>query len=134
MTLTVKVISPDSIALDSTADEVILPSTTGQLGILTDHAPLITALDIGVMRYRKDKGWSAIAVVGGFAEVEENEVTLLVSSATSGASIDVEEARQELLAAEEALANVSAEDKAAKAQAEKRVRVARAHLQATAPI
>ena len=49
MTLTVRVVSPDKTVWDATAEEVILPSTTGQLGILTGHAPLLTALDTAVM-------------------------------------------------------------------------------------
>ncbi|MER3589726.1 MAG: ATP synthase F1 subunit epsilon, partial [Mastigocladus sp. ERB_26_1] len=77
MPLTVRVISPDKTIWDAAAEEVILPSTTGQLGILTGHAPLLTALDTGVMRVRpsKNQGWTPIALMGGFAEVEEDEVT-----------------------------------------------------------
>ena len=47
MSLTVKVITPDKVIWNMTAKEAILPSTTGQLGILTNHASLITALEIG---------------------------------------------------------------------------------------
>lgn len=70
MTLTVRVISPDRVILDQQAQEVILPSTTGQLGILTDHVPLMTALDIGVMRYRDQNRWSAIAVLGALPKLK----------------------------------------------------------------
>ncbi|MGH2412829.1 MAG: ATP synthase F1 subunit epsilon, partial [Microcystaceae cyanobacterium] len=74
MALTVRVVTPDKIVWDDSVQEVILPSTTGQLGILTGHAPLLTALDVGVMRVRPGKDWKAIALMGGFAEVENNEV------------------------------------------------------------
>ena len=67
MALTVRVIAPDKTVWDSEAEEVILPSTTGQLGILAGHAPLLTALDVGVMRIRADKEWVPIALMGGFA-------------------------------------------------------------------
>jgi F-type H+-transporting ATPase subunit epsilon len=134
MSLAVKVISPDQTLLDADAEEVILPSTTGQLGILTDHAPLLTALEIGVLRYRKDKAWSAIALMGGFAEVEDNEVTILVNSAEAGDSIDPTTARQDLTIAEQALGKVKSEDKLAKIQAETAVKRARARLQATTSI
>ena len=53
MSLNVRVITPDKVVWDAAAEEIILPSSTGQLGILTDHAPLLTALDIGVMRLKK---------------------------------------------------------------------------------
>lgn len=88
MTLTVRVIAPDKTVWDSDAEEVILPSTTGQLGILSGHAPLLTALDTGVMRVRPGKDWVAIALMGGFAEIEENEVTILVNGAERGDKID----------------------------------------------
>ncbi len=94
MTLTVRVISPDKTVWDSQAEEVILPSTTGQLGILSEHAPLLTALDVGVMRVRADKDWVAIALMGGFAEVEQNEVTILVNGAEQGDKINLEEAKK----------------------------------------
>ena len=55
MSLHVSIIAPDRNVWDSNAEEVILPSSTGQLGILKGHAPLLTALDIGVMRVRVDK-------------------------------------------------------------------------------
>lgn len=88
MALTVRVIAPDKTVWDSEAEEVILPSTTGQLGILAGHAPLLTALDIGVMRVRSDKTWVPIALMGGFAEVDANEVTILVNGAERGENID----------------------------------------------
>ena len=95
MTLTVRVVSPDKIVWDATAEEVILPSTTGQLGILSGHAPMLTALDTAVMRVRPSttQDWVAIALMGGFAEVENNEVTILVNSAERGDKIDQEAAR-----------------------------------------
>ena len=52
MSLNVRVITPDKVVIDTTVEEIILPSSTGQLGILTDHAPLLTVVDIGVMRIR----------------------------------------------------------------------------------
>ncbi len=134
MTLTVKVISPDHTILDTVAEEVILPSSTGQLGILTDHAPLISALETGVLRFRKDKAWAAIALTGGFAEVEENEVTVLVRSGELGSDINPEEARKKLEQAEQALANLKPEDKQGKIQAEQNLRTARARVQATTAI
>mgnify|MGYP005664987219 CR=1 FL=1 len=49
MTLNVRVIAPDEKIWDSEAQEIILPSTTGQLGILGGHAPLLTALDLSLI-------------------------------------------------------------------------------------
>ena len=130
MALTVRVIAPDKTVWDSEAEEVILPSTTGQLGILAGHAPLMTALDIGVMRVRSDKTWVPIALMGGFAEVDTDEVTILVNGAERGENIDPNAARTAFEEAEARLGQVNDDDKQAVIQARQAVKRARAKLQA----
>jgi F-type H+-transporting ATPase subunit epsilon len=130
MSLTVRVIAPDKTVWDAEAEEVILPSTTGQLGILSGHAPLMTALDVGVMRVRPEKTWEAIALMGGFAEIENDEVTILVRGAEQGATIDPEAAKTEFEDAQAKLNAVSEDDRRAALQAKQAVRRARARLQA----
>ena len=102
MTLNLRVLAPDQSVYDGSADEVILPSTTGQLGILTGHVSMITALDAGVLRLREGNAWQSIALTGGFAEVEANEVTVLVNGAELGSRIDAAAAEKELEAAQKA--------------------------------
>ncbi|MBO3464150.1 ATP synthase F1 subunit epsilon [Aetokthonos hydrillicola Thurmond2011] len=132
MTLTVRVISPDKTVWDATAEEVILPSTTGQLGILSGHAPLLTALDTGVMRVRssKNQDWVAIALLGGFAEVEQDEVTILVNSAENGDKINLEQARTAYTEAQTRLNQVSQGDRQGQIQANQAFKRARARFQA----
>ncbi|GGA47397.1 ATP synthase F1 subunit epsilon [Okeania sp. KiyG1] len=132
MTLTVRVISPDKTVWDSEAEEVIIPSTTGQLGILSGHASMLTALDIGVMRVRaeKSKDWVAIALMGGFAEVEANEVTILINGAEKGETIDKEAARIAYNEAESSLEKAENGDLQGKIKAQKALKRARARLQA----
>jgi F-type H+-transporting ATPase subunit epsilon len=131
MTLTVRVITPDKVVWDDTVQEVILPSTTGQLGILNNHAPLLTALDIGVMRVRPGKDWQNIAVLGGFAEVENNEVKVLVNAAELGSKIDPEKARQDYSQAQSKLEEANRTgDKPKQLQASQSLKKARARLQA----
>ena len=96
MSLNVRVITPDKVVWDAMADELVLPSSTGQIGILTDHAPLLTALDIGVMRLKSDAGWTSIVLMEGFAEVEENKVTILCNGAEEASSIDATKAQTDL--------------------------------------
>ncbi|HBE16616.1 MAG TPA: F0F1 ATP synthase subunit epsilon [Cyanobacteria bacterium UBA11149] len=131
MTLTIRVIAPDKTVWDSQSSEVILPSTTGQIGILTGHAPLLSALDIGVMRVRSEKGWIPIALMGGFAEVEDNEVTILVNGAERGDTIDKEAARAAFTKAQEHFAQVeSSENRQEKIQATQALKKARVRFQA----
>lgn len=131
MTLTVRVVAPDKTVWDSEAEEVILPSTTGQLGILSGHAPLLSALDTGVMRVRPGKDWVAIALMGGFAEVENDEVTILVNAAERGDKIDKETARTAYTEAESLLNQVQgSENRQEKLQAMRNLKRARARFQA----
>jgi len=131
MTITVRVIAPDKTVWDSEAQEVILPSTTGQLGILTGHAPLLTALDTGVMRVRADKNWVPIALMGGFAEVEGNEVTILVNAAERGDAIDKDEARAAFTEAEAKFNQAQQSgDRTTQIQATQALKRARARFQA----
>src|SRR4028119_822964 len=130
MTLTVRVVAPDKTVWDSEAEEIILPSTTGQLGILSGHAPLLTALDTGVMRVRPGKDWVAIALMGGFAEVENDQVTILVNGAERGDKIDKEAARAAYTEAQTRVNQAQSSDKE-KIQAAQTLKRARARFQAT---
>ena len=132
MSLTLRVLAPDQSVFDGTAEEVILPSTTGLIGILPGHISLVTALDIGVMRVRTNGSWSSIALMGGFAEVEADDVTVLVNGAELGNSIDATTAEAEL---EQAKAKVSQmegqEPSTEKIKAQQNFNRARARVQAT---
>ena len=131
MSLTVRVLAPDTKIFDGTADEVILPSTTGQMGVLTGHVSLLTALDVGVLRLREGYTWSSIALMGGFAEVVDDEVTVLVNGAERGVDIDRAEAEQAFATAREELARVAEQiNTPEKLQAQQNASRARARLQA----
>lgn len=129
MSLHVSIIAPDRNVWDANAEEVILPSSTGQLGVLKGHAPLLTALDIGVMRVRVDKDWIPIVLMGGFAEVENDELTILVNGAEEGAKINKEEAQKNLEEMTEKFN--SAETNKDKIEATQNLRKARARVQAS---
>jgi len=99
MSLKVSVMAPDRVFYTATVSEVILPTSTGQMGILTNHTPLITGLDIGVMLVREEgaKGsadWISMALMGGFALIKENTVTILVNDAELASTIDRAQAEQ----------------------------------------
>ena len=96
MTISLKVLAPNQNVFEGEAEEVILPSTTGQLGILPGHISLVTAIDIGVLRLRTNSNWISIALMGGFAEIESDEVTVLVNSAEIGSEINYQNAEEAL--------------------------------------
>jgi F-type H+-transporting ATPase subunit epsilon len=131
MTLSVKIIAPDRTVWETEAEEAVLPSSTGQVGILTGHAPLLSALDVGVMRVRTNGKWVSLAVMGGFVEVENNKLTVLVNSAEQGSSIDIDKARIDL---ESATAfSVEAKTPRELLEAKKNLKKARVRVQAATP-
>ena len=135
MVLNLKVIAPDRTVWEDRVEEIVLPSTTGQLGILSGHAPLLTAVDIGVMRVRPAKEWQTIALMGGFAEVENDEVKVLVNSAEMGDSIDLESARSDFESAQSSLEAADKEgNRLEKNRANQALRKARARFQAAGGI
>lgn len=132
MTLTLRVLAPDQSVFDGSADEVILPGTTGQLGILTGHVSMLTALDSGVLRVREGANWQSIALMGGFAEVVANEVTVLVNGAELGSSINATAAQSDFEAAQQAAAALEGSDPSPeKVKAQQALARARARLQAS---
>lgn len=128
MTLKIRVIAPDKIVWDANAEEIILPSSTGQLGILTGHIPLLTALDIGVMRVRIKKEWKPIILLGGFAEIKNNNITILVNGAEEVNEVSLDDAKSNLEKATKTLEE--AETNKEKIEGTQELRKARARLQA----
>ena len=128
MTINIRVITPDRIVCSTTAEEIILPSTTGQFGILDGHAPLITALDIGVLRIKMDQKWTPMILFGGFAEVDQNQITILVNDVEEAASLKLDEVT---VALEEAtIAVEQAETNREKIEASQNLKKASARVQA----
>jgi len=86
------ILTPDCLFCNEEVEELILPTSTGQIGVLTGHAPLITALDIGPIMICQQANWTALALIGGFALVQENQVTILVNEAVAASSVERNEA------------------------------------------
>ena len=132
MSLTLRVLAPDQNVFDGSADEVILPSTTGQLGILPGHISLLTAIDVGVLRVRAQGGWSSIALMGGFAEVDSDEVTVLVNNAELGSSIDGTVAEADFQKATATVSGMEGQPASPeKVKAQQQLNMARARMQAS---
>ena len=132
MSISLKVLAPNKNVFEGAAEEVILPSTTGQLGILPGHISLVTAIDIGVLRLKSNSKWTSIALMGGFAEIEDDEVTVLVNNAEIGSEINTRNAEEELNQAKLELNKYSdAEKSSEKIKAMNEVSKAQARIQAS---
>jgi F-type H+-transporting ATPase subunit epsilon len=92
--LTLKIITPDRIVLDTQVDQVTATAIDGQLSILPKHEPLITALAIDVLHYKVNNHEETVAVLGGLMEVGENVVTVLSDTADLGTEIDISQANE----------------------------------------
>ena len=103
MSLSVKLITPEKVVFDNVADEAIVPSITGQLGILANHAPMVSALDIGVLRVKYEQNWLVIILFGGFVEVRDNQVTIVANDIEDTSKIDFNRAKTQLTEAFETL-------------------------------
>jgi len=128
MVLNIRVLTPDRVICSTTADEVVLPGLTGQVGILEGHAALITALDTGLLRIKLDDKWTPIILCGGLAEVDQNRVTVLVNDVEELVSVELNEATEELEKATVAVEN--AETSKAKLDASIELKKATARVEA----
>ena len=92
MSLQVHVLTPSDMVYNNAVDELLLLARNGQIGILSGHARLITALDIGPMIIRKQIVWDQIAVIGGFALIQNDQVTMLLNRVEHSNSLSRKEA------------------------------------------
>nr|YP_010860063.1 ATP synthase CF1 epsilon subunit [Heterospathe elata]AKF01612.1 ATP synthase CF1 epsilon subunit [Heterospathe cagayanensis]WGM74744.1 ATP synthase CF1 epsilon subunit [Heterospathe elata]WGM74829.1 ATP synthase CF1 epsilon subunit [Heterospathe elata] len=128
MTLNLCVLTPNRIIWDSEVKEIILSTNNGQIGVLPNHAPIATAVDIGLLRIRLNDQWLTVALMGGFARIGNNEITILGNDAEMSTDIDPQEAQQALEIAE---ANLSrAEGKRQAIEANLVLRRARTRVEA----
>jgi F-type H+-transporting ATPase subunit epsilon len=128
MVMNIRVLTPDRVICSATADEVVLPGLTGQIGVLEGHAALITALDTGLLRIKLNEKWTPIILCGGLAEIARDRVTVLVNDVEELTNVDLTEATKELEKATLAVEN--AETSKARLDASVELRKATARLEA----
>ncbi len=108
-----RVITPEEIIYDGEADLVVARIADGDLGVMVDHAPLVSSVEIGEVRIREGEEQHVYATSDGFFKVSENLVQVLVEEAVSPDEIDVDAAGNRVEEAERELSEVSedAEDR-----------------------
>jgi len=116
-----EIVTPERVIYSDEVDVVIAPGVEGQLGILPHHAPLITMLQAGELRVRKNGDETCIAIYGGFLEVRPDRVIVLADAAERAEEIDVAQAEEAKRRAEQQMANRVASE-VDKAQAEAALR------------
>lgn len=114
------IVTPEAQTFDQPVKQVILPAHDGQMGILTNRAPLLAKLGIGPLQVDLTDGKSMYFFVeGGVAQMKDNKLTLLTHQAIPAEAIKPEDARAELAKAESLPADTT-EAMAKKADALKR--------------
>jgi F-type H+-transporting ATPase subunit epsilon len=109
--LSLEIITPEKVMVRQEADMVEAPGTAGEFGVLPGHAAFLSTLDHGEIRFTAEGKTRFIAASGGFAEVLDNKVTLLLATAEFGEEIDLERARRAKERAESSLKGLSPDDK-----------------------
>lgn len=131
-----RVITPERTIFDGEADRVITRIEDGEIGVLADHVPTVSTVEIGDVRILQEDETSVFATSDGFFKVSENLVLILVEEAAPAEEIDIDEAQNEIEEAvsgeppeepedEEAVESARAERDRRRRIAENLVRVAR---------
>jgi F-type H+-transporting ATPase subunit epsilon len=110
MTIRCEIVSQDRTVFQDDVDSVLLPGSSGEMGILPHHAPVLTTLKYGVIKVRRHGREDLFAVAGGVAEVQPTIVTILADAAENIADIDIIRAKAAKKRAEDALAKLSPDE------------------------
>ena len=101
--LTLEIVTPEGLLLRDEVDEVIAPGSEGYFGVRPGHTPLMAALGLGEVSYRKEGAWRRLTCFSGWCEVMPDRVNVLAEIGERAEDIDVGRAEQALRRAEERL-------------------------------
>nr|YP_009139378.1 ATP synthase CF1 epsilon subunit [Lepidodinium chlorophorum]BAR72352.1 ATP synthase CF1 epsilon subunit [Lepidodinium chlorophorum] len=96
MNLMMRVLTPYGIVYSNKVKELIFPARNGIVGILPNHLALTSAVDIGLLTFRKQRrlNWTTFAVYAGFARVKRNDITIFVNRAYKDNSVSRKQAKE----------------------------------------
>ena len=105
-----QVVTPERVLVRERVDEVQVPGLDGYFGVLPGHTPLLAALSVGELWYRKGQEKTYLSIAYGFAEVLPGTVTILAQLAEHAEEIDVERAESARQRATERLGQTAGVD------------------------
>lgn len=109
-TFTLNLITPQKQLLkDLPIESVVLPTLSGEMGVLPGHIPMVVQLGFGSLRYKENNTENEFAVLGGFAEIMREEVNIFAEGADLVDEIDEEEEKQKIKRAKESLSRKDAD-------------------------
>ena len=101
-----KIITHERVVFEGEADEIVLQTISGQMGILKDHIPMTTTLDIGVTKIRQGENFRFFATMGGIFQFKDNEAVILTDVCDDGCDIDITRANDAKSRAEALSSNI----------------------------
>ena len=108
--LMLEIVTPEKLAFSGRVEEVTIPGSEGEFGVLRGHTPLLSFVDVGILNFTREGKKTYYAVNTGYTEVTSTKVTVLVETAERSDDIDVERAKKARERAEEKLGRLSKED------------------------
>lgn len=102
--LKLEIVTPEKKVFDADVEGVTIPTASGEVGLLANHAPIVSALRPGILSYTLKGTVEKMVIAGGFVEMNNNKVSVLTDSAETATEIDLETARAAREAAEKELA------------------------------
>jgi len=93
--INLEIVTPEKKVVDEAVEMVVVPTGKGEIGILPEHAPLISTLKPGILRFTGQGRTERIVVSGGFVEISGDKVSILADIAEEGPDIDLAAAKQE---------------------------------------
>ena len=103
MPIRCEIVSQDRMVWEGDAEIVVVPGVAGEMGILPNHAPLLSTLKFGILKVRSRSGEELFTIAGGVIEVQPDLITVLADRAENVAEIDVARAEEARKRAEEIL-------------------------------
>src|ERR1044072_7160821 len=97
--LNLEIVTPEKMVLSESVDSLTVPTASGEIGIMTNHAPLISSLRAGILSYTRGGATEKLVISGGFVEVSADNVSIMADIAEESAEVDTEAARLEREAA-----------------------------------
>lgn len=89
-----EVVTPERVECLADIDSLVVPAALGYLGILPNHAPLVTALDVGIIKFKQEGKVKKMAISGGFLELIDNKIVVLADTAEMGEKINIQRAEE----------------------------------------
>ncbi len=108
--IALEVVTPEGLLLREDVDELVAPGASGYFGVRPGHTPLMAALGLGELSYRRGASWRRVTCFSGWCEVLPDRVNVLADIAERAEDIDVERAEQGLRLAEERMKRIKDEE------------------------